>query len=57
MKEKLQDLWEQFQAYNEEIVWKNSPERKELAIDRITTLRSFTSGETDVNPYAEFYDE
>lgn len=57
MKEKLQELWEQFQAYNEEIIWKNSLERKELAIDRLAALRAFTSGESDVNPYADLYDE
>ena len=56
MIQKLKDLWEQFQVYNEEIVWKNSPERKELAIDRLTALRAFTSGESDVNPYADLYD-
>ena len=56
MIQKLKDLWEQFQVYNEEIVWKNSPARKELAIDRLTALRAFTSGESDVNPYADLYD-
>lgn len=56
MVDKLKDLWEQFQAYNEKIVWKNSPERKELAIDRLTALRAFTSGENDINPYADLYD-
>ena len=51
IKEKVIELWEEFMIFHEQVVYQNSQERRELAVERITQLRAFTSGESDTNPY------
>lgn len=54
---KLKDFWEEVMIAYEKAMWNSSEERKVLAITRIEKLKSFTSGESKFNPYAEFYEK
>ena len=57
LKEFFLELKEAFDVRTEELIWMNSPERRELACERIAQLRAFTSGESNINPYGDLYDE
>ena len=53
---KLKEFWEELMIINEQVIWQNSAERRELAVTRISQLRSFTSGESNINPYDDLYE-
>ena len=53
---KLKEFWEELMIINEQVIWQNSDERRELAVTRISQLRAFTSGESNINPYDELYE-
>lgn len=54
---KLIELWQELIMWHDEMQWKHSKERRELARERLEQLRAFTSGESDINPYADLYVE
>lgn len=56
MIQKIKDFWEEIMIMYEKAMWNSSAERRELAVTRIHQLKAFTSGESDFNPYAEFYE-
>ena len=50
----IKDAWQDFLIRGEELSWQSSEERRELAIERLTKLRAYTSqpyGGTLPNPY------
>ena len=57
----VKQFFEEIKIWHEEMLWKNSPERRELAVKRLSAFRSFTHqppGGTLKNPYThpEDYD-
>ena len=50
---KLSDFREELMIIHEQVLWRNSDERRELAVTRIEQLKAFTSGKSDFNPYAD----
>jgi len=49
MVNKIKELWEELMIFHEQVMWKNSKARRELAVERIEALRR---GE---NPYEDLY--
>ena len=56
MVEKIKEMWEWFLVRGEELSYQASPERKELATQRLAQLRAYMNqpyGGTITNPYEE----
>ena len=56
MVEKIKEMWEWFLVRGEELSWQASPERKELATQRLAQLRAYMNqpyGGTLTNPYED----
>lgn len=56
----IKGLWEEFMMYHDKVMWQNSPERRELAVKRITQLRAYMNqpyGGTIKNPYADLMED
>ena len=47
---RLKEFWEELMIINEQVIWRNSAERRALAVERIAAVRR---GE---NPYADLMD-
>ena len=51
----INDWIQSFMEYQDRISWENSPERLELARERLQGLRDYCSGKSTVNPYKDLY--
>ena len=51
----VKELWSELMMWHEEMQWKNSPERRELAVKRLEIYRKFMSGDKSciTNPYQD----